>query len=154
MVETRAQAMANERMDKLEESLQSLHIQFDRLNSLITSIILKGKEAAHEEAYNDNGHSEGESSHSPHIWRTHQQSLQWPPKLDMHKFDGSHPAAWIEQMEQYFNLNNILDNETQRMVGSMYLDIERWQWWEWHQRCNGPFVTWTTFKKALTYRFD
>ena len=154
MVKTTAQAMANERMGKLEESLQSLHIQLDRLNSLIPFIIPKGKEETHEEAYNGNGHSEGESSHSPHIWRTHQQSCQRPAKLDMHKFDCSHPVAWIAQMEQYFNLNNILDNETQLMVGSMYLDNERWQWWEWHQCCNGPFQAWTNFKKSLTDRFD
>ena len=63
MVETRAQAMANERMDKLEQSLQSLQIQLDRL----TSIIPKGKEEAHEEAYIGNGHREGESSHSLHL---------------------------------------------------------------------------------------
>ena len=79
---------------------------------------------------------------------------QRPPKLDMHKFDGSHPVAWIAQMEQYFNLNNILDNETKLMVGRMYLENERWQWWEWHQHCNGPFRTWNSFKKALTERFD
>jgi len=128
MVEIRAQAMANERIDKLEQTLQSIQSQLDRLSLLIS----KGKEEAHEEAYNGNGHSEGESSHSPHIWGTHQQSRQGPPKLDMHKFDGYHPAAWIAQMEQYFNLNNILDDETQLMVGSMYLDNERWQWWEWN----------------------
>ena len=74
MVETRAQAMANERMDKLEESLQSLHIQRDQLNSLIPSIIPTSKEEAHEEAYIGNGHSEGASSHSPHIGGPHQQS--------------------------------------------------------------------------------
>eukprot|EP00253_Pinus_taeda_P017311 PITA_17311 len=72
----------------------------------------------------------------------------------MHKFDGSHPAAWVAQMEQYFNLNYILDNETQLTVGSMYLDNERWQWWQWHQRCNGRPLTWDTFKKALIERFD
>eukprot|EP00253_Pinus_taeda_P017878 PITA_17878 len=72
----------------------------------------------------------------------------------MHKFDGSHPVAWIAQMEQYFNLNNILDNETQLMVGSTYLDNERWQWWEWHQCCNTSFRTWDKFKKYLTECFD
>ena len=51
-------------------------------------------------------------------------------------------------------MNNILDDETQLMVGSMYLDIERWQRWEWHQRCNAPFRTWDKFKKSLTDRFD
>ena len=57
-------------------------------------------------------------------------------------------------MEQYFKLNHIFDDETQLMVGSMYLDNERWQWWEWHQRCNGPFRTWPKFTKALQDRFD
>ena len=119
MVETRAQAMANERMDKLEQTLQSIQTHLDRLTILISSVIPKGKEEAHEEAYIGNGHSEGESSHSPHLWGPQkQQSRPRPPKLDMHKFDGSHPAAWIAQMEQYFNLNNILDNETRLMVGA------------------------------------
>jgi len=99
MVETRAQAMANERMDKLEESMQTLHIQLSGLCSMVESIILKGKEQAHEETYNGNGHNEVESSHSPHVWHTHQQPSQRPPKLDMHKFDGSHRSAWIAQME-------------------------------------------------------
>jgi len=67
MVETRAQAMANERMDKLEESMQTLHIQLNGLCSLVESIIPKGKEPTHKEAYNGNGHHEGESSHSPHV---------------------------------------------------------------------------------------
>eukprot|EP00253_Pinus_taeda_P036388 PITA_36388 len=155
MVAARAQAMANERMDKLEQTLQSIQNQLDDLAVLIPREMLKGKEEAHEEAYIGNGHSEGESSHCPHLWDTQkQQSHLRPPKLDMHKFDGSHPAPWIAQMEQYFNLNNILDNETQLMVGIMYLDNERWQWCEWHQRCNAPFSTWDKFKKALTYRFD
>eukprot|EP00253_Pinus_taeda_P028551 PITA_28551 len=113
--------MANERMEKLEQALQSIQTQLDDLAILILRVIPKGKEEAHEEAYIGNGHSE---------------------------------AAWIAKMEQYFNLNNILDNETQLMVGSMYLDNEWWQWWEWHQRFNAPFLTWDKFKKALTDCFD
>jgi len=35
----------------------------------------------------------------------------------------------------------------------MYLDNERWQWAEWHQRCNGPFQSWAQFTKALRARF-
>eukprot|EP00253_Pinus_taeda_P034242 PITA_34242 len=115
MVATRAQAMANERMDKLEQTLQSLQTQLDNLTILILSVILKGKEEAHEEVYIGNGHSEGESSHSPHLWGLQKQQYC---ELDMHEFDGSHPTTWIAQMEQYFNLNNILDNETQLMESS------------------------------------
>jgi len=112
MVETRAQAMANERMDKLEESMQTLQSQLKGLCSQVEKIIPKDKEKAHEEVYNGNGYHEGESSLSPHIWHTHQQPSQRPPKLDMHKFDGSHPSAWIAKMEQYFKLNRILDDVT------------------------------------------
>ena len=122
MVETRAQAMANERMDKLEESVQNLHIQLTGLCSMVEKIVPKGKEQAHEEAYNGNGHNEGESSHSPHVWHTHPPPSQRPPKLDVHKFDNSHPSAWLAQMEQYFKLNHIPDDATKLMLGSMYLD--------------------------------
>lgn len=111
-------------------------------------------EQAHEEVYNGNEYHEGESSHAPHVWHTHPPPSQRPPKLDMHKFDGSHPSAWIAQMQQYFKLNHIFDDATQLMLGSMYLDSERWKWWEWHQRCNGPFKTWAQFTKALQDRFE
>ena len=67
MVATRAQAMANERMDKLEQILQSIHFQLDNLTILVSNAIHKGKEVAHEEENIGNGHSEGESSHSPHL---------------------------------------------------------------------------------------
>ena len=45
--------------------------------------------------------------------------------MDMYKFDGSHLAAWIAQMDKYFNLSYILDNAIQLSVGIMYLDNER-----------------------------
>ena len=92
----------------------------------------KGKEQAHEEGYNGYEGIYGESSHSPHVWHTHPPPSQRPPKLDMHKFDGSHTSAWLAQMEQYFKLNHILDDGTKLMLGSMYFDNEWWQWWEWH----------------------
>jgi len=47
----------------------------------------------------------------------------------MYKFDGSHLAIWLAQMEQYFTLNYIKDDATKLSVGSLYLDQERWQRW-------------------------
>ena len=147
MVQTRAQEMANERMESLETSLKDVVSQLKELNATLS----KGK----AEAYISTEHCEGESSQSLHLFGTHQQSHPWPPKLDMYKFDGSHPAAWITQMEQYFNLNYILDNATQLSVGIMYLDNERLKWWKWHhQHCYGRPLTWETFKKSLMDRFD
>ena len=148
MVATRAQAMANERMDKLEETVNKIHTQLDKIDldnmeKLLKGVSLQlqkwqgegkeelrsnGKEQVHEEGYNGYEGIYGESSHSPHFWHTHPPPNQQLPKLDMHKFDGSHPAAWLSQMDQYFKLNQILDDATKLVLGSMYFDNERWQW--------------------------
>lgn len=76
------------------------------------------------EAYIGNENIEGESSQSLHLFGTHQQSQLRPPKLNMYKFYGYHPATWTTQMEQYFTLTRIMDDATQLSVGSMYLDNE------------------------------
>ena len=76
--------MANERLDKLETNMNELNTKFDKLLQALD----KGKEKALEDSYNDH---EGESSHSPHAWRTHPPPnrdlplSQRPPKLDMQK---------------------------------------------------------------------
>eukprot|EP00253_Pinus_taeda_P019071 PITA_19071 len=166
--------MANERMEKLEETVNQIQTQLSRLDLDSMNTMLKGvsiqleklqgkgkedfmsndKEQAHEEWHNGHEGIYDESSHSPHVWHTHPPPSQSPPKLDMHKFDGSHTSAWIAQMDQYFKLNHILDDATKLMLGSMYFDNEWWKWWEWHQRCNGYFRTWTEFTKALRDRFE
>lgn len=59
--------MANERMDKLEDSVESLKNELRGLSLQIQQLIPKGKKQAHEEEYNGNEYKEGESSHSPHV---------------------------------------------------------------------------------------
>jgi hypothetical protein len=58
----------------------------------------------------DHTHSSNSPWGSPHSWNN-------VPKVDMHKFDGSNPAWWVSQMEKYFSLNNIWDDETKLHVG-------------------------------------
>ena len=122
MVQTRAQAMANEKIDTLEQKLEALMKQIQTLANTITN----GKSGEQSEAYAFNENLEGESSHSLHFYGNHQQSQLRPPNMDMYKFDGSHLATWLAQMEQYFTLNHIRDDATQLSVGSMYLDNKRW----------------------------
>ena len=117
--------MANEKIDTLEKNLKALTKQIQTLNDTIT----KGNLGEQLEAYDFNENLEGESSHSLHLFSNHQQPQTRPPKLDMYKFDGSHPATWLAQMEQYFTLNHIRDDVTQLSVGRMYLHNEIWQWW-------------------------
>ena len=137
--------MANQRLDKLETNMNELKNTLDELSSMVRQALDKGKEPALEDHYNDHVHHEGESSHSPHVWHTHPPPnrdlplSQRPPKLDMQKFDGSNPSAWLAQMEQYFKLNRLQDDWTKIGVATMYLDSQRWQWALWHQRRNVPF---------------
>jgi hypothetical protein len=74
----------------------------------------------------------------------------------MHKFDGSNPAGWESQLEQYFVLRDIQDDETKLDVGVLHLDQERWQWWQWHKKCYPGYPTWSMFTKAVCAyaRFD
>jgi len=73
---------------------------------------------------------------------------------DLYKFDGSHPARWIAQMENCFRLYYIKDEEAQLSMGKIHLDNERRQWWQEHQCGYGRFLTWDAFKKALMDHFD
>ena len=76
------------------------------------------------------------------------------PKVDMHKFDGSNPAGWVSQMEQYFSLHDIREDETKLHVGVLYLDQECWKWWQWHKKCYPRLLTWNMFTKAVCAHFD
>jgi len=87
--------MANEKIVTLDQKLDTLLKTIQTLVDTLT----KGKSGEHSEAYAFNENIEGESSHSLHLFGDHQQSQPWPPKLDMYKFDGSHLATWLAQME-------------------------------------------------------
>jgi len=115
--------MANEKMESLEKRLEDLSKQIQTFQDTFT----KGKLALQLEAYVFNEDHEGESSHSLHFHGKHQHSTPRPPKLEMYKFDGSNPEIWLSQMDQYFTLNHIRDDETKLHMGGFYLDQERFQ---------------------------
>jgi hypothetical protein len=72
----------------------------------------------------------------------------------MHKFDGSDPVGWVSQMEHYFSLHDIRDDETKIHVGVLYLDQEIWKWWKWHKKFYPGLPTWTMFTKVVCAHFD
>jgi hypothetical protein len=92
----------------------------DKFNTLVQ--LIKGK---HPESHSEDIHSSHSknprSSHShwgpPHCWNK-------VPKVEMHEFDGCDPAGWVSQMEHYFSLDDIRDDETKLHVGGLYLDQE------------------------------
>jgi hypothetical protein len=84
----------------------------------------KGKQE--EPNVEDPQHSHYEHIHSSHSPWVSPHSWNKVPKVDMHKFDGSNPVEWVSQMEQYFALHNIWDDETKLHVGVLYLEKKQW----------------------------
>jgi hypothetical protein len=103
-----------------------------------------------------------EAPHSSHYENTHHSDSPWGspnswnklPKVEMHKLDGSDPTRRVSQMEHYFSLHDIQDDETKIHVGILYLDQECWQWWQWHKKCYPGHPNWNMFTKAVFARFD
>ena len=152
MVETIVQAMANEKTESLEKQLVSFQNIADQMHKFMETFKVSTSEL-HPEAYGLNEDLEGESSHHIHFHGNHQHSHPWPPKLDMYKFDGSNRTVWVEKMEQYFLLNDIRDDPTKIRMIFLYLDQERWQWWQWHKKYYPGKITWQVcYREKCLYK--
>jgi hypothetical protein len=139
----------------LEQKLDSFHIDLqaslEKQYKEMTHL-LKGKNV--DPSLEDPRSFHYENSHyfcspldSPQYWTK-------VPKVDMLIFDGSNPIGWVSQMEQYFSLHDIRDDEEKIHVGILYLDKERWKCLEWHKKCYPRIPTWNMFTKAVCPHFD
>jgi hypothetical protein len=43
------------------------------------------------------------------------------------------PTGWVTQMEHYFSLHGITDEMEKLHYVVLYMDPERWKWWQWHK---------------------
>jgi hypothetical protein len=77
-----------------------------------------------------------------------------PPRVEVNKFDGSDPTSWVTQMENFFSLYGIVDELEKICYIVLYLDLERWQWWQWHENARQGYVSWTQFVAELYECFD
>ena len=76
------------------------------------------------------------------------------PRVEVNKFDGSDPTSWVTQMEDYFSLHGITDDLAKLHYDVLYLDPERWQWWQWHQKSSQGYVAWIQFVAKFYECFD
>jgi len=84
-----------------------------------------------------------DSSHSLHF---QSKSFHFDPHLphvEVNKFDGSNPMVCITQMEHYFSLHGITDELAKLHYDVLYLDLERWKWWQWHKNSCHGYIAWT-----------
>jgi hypothetical protein len=98
-----------------QEFLESLKDKFNTLTHLI-----KGKH--HESHFEDIHSSHSEHPHSSHSHCGPPYSWNNVPKGEILKFDGFDLVGWVSQMEHYFSLHDIRDDETKFHVGVLYLD--------------------------------
>jgi hypothetical protein len=117
------------KMNSLNDNIHTeLQASFDPLveKSILKALqqFMKGNNV--EPNAEDPQQSHSEHTHSSHFTWGSPHSWNKVPKVDMHKFDGSNPTGWVSQMEQYFSLQNIWDDETKLHVGVLYLDQEWW----------------------------
>lgn len=112
--------MAAKRVDHLEKRFDKFQDNITKHISQLAYLITK----SHWEEPSVNAHI-GESNHHIHFNGNHHHSNHRTPKMDMYKLDGSNPAVWVAQMEQYFSLNDICEDGTKLHVGALYLDQER-----------------------------
>ncbi|VFQ68943.1 unnamed protein product [Cuscuta campestris] len=72
-------------------------------------------------------------------------------KLHFPRFSGDDPTGWIYQAEQYFEFQNVAD-EDRVTLASFHLDGIALQWHRWFSKPRGP-MTWKEFTTALLSRF-
>jgi hypothetical protein len=59
------------------------------------------------------------------------------------KIDGSDPAGWVTQMENYLSLHGITDDLAKLRYGFLHLDPELWKWWQWRKKARQVYLGWT-----------
>jgi hypothetical protein len=74
--------------------------------------------------------------------------------VDVTKFYGSDPSGWVTQMDHYFSSYGITGEFAKLQYSFIYLDQERWQWWQWRKNACQGYVAWTQFVVDLYEIFD
>jgi hypothetical protein len=51
------------------------------------------------------------------------------PKIELNKFDGTKAFTWVNQMEQYFEPHNIMDDKKRIQITTLKFEIKQYQWY-------------------------
>jgi hypothetical protein len=102
-------------------------------------------------------------SHEIHNEDTRKMNQEWRnsnfgvktnhfPKIDMRKFDGNDPIAWILQMDKFFDLHDV--PHTQKVqIDSLYLEPNQFVWYRWI--CSRKsLVTWKIFTEEMITHYE
>jgi hypothetical protein len=51
------------------------------------------------------------------------------PKVELRKFDGTKVFTWVNQIEQYFEMHNIMDDKQMIHIETLNFEIKPYQWY-------------------------
>ena len=62
------------------------------------------------------------------------------PKIELKKFDGRKVFTWVNQIEQYFELHNIMDDKKIIHIKTLNFEIKPYQWYQWVVKRKPHFI--------------
>jgi len=76
-------------------------------------------------------------------------------KVELRKFDGTYVFTWVNQIEQYFVLHNIMDNKQIISLETLYFETKPYQWHQWIVKRNSHsyHYTWGLFTRDLEAQY-
>jgi hypothetical protein len=77
------------------------------------------------------------------------------PKIELKKFDGTRVFTWVNQMEQYFELHNIMYDKKRIQITTLNFEIKSYQWYQWIVKRQHPLYhyTWGLFTRDLEAQY-
>jgi hypothetical protein len=77
------------------------------------------------------------------------------PKVELRKFDGTKVFTWVNQIEQYFELHNIMDDKQRIHIETLEFEIKPYQWYWWVVKMNPQSYHYTlvSFKRELEAQY-
>jgi hypothetical protein len=73
------------------------------------------------------------------------------PKIELKKFNGTKVFTLVNQIEQYFELHNIMDDKKMIHIATLNFEIKPYQWYQWIVK-RKPLLyhyTWGLFTRDL-----
>jgi len=76
-------------------------------------------------------------------------------KIELKKFDGTKVFTWVNQIEKYFELHNIMDDKKRIHIETLNFEIKPYQWYQWIVKRYPPLYhyTWDLFTRDLEAQY-
>ena len=77
------------------------------------------------------------------------------PKVELRKFYGTKVFTWVNKIEEYFELHNIMDDKKTIHIANLKFEIRSYQWYQWvvKRKPHSYHYTWSLFTRDLEAQY-